>query len=216
MGNKYQYFDRQRSIFIRDKLPEFKAYWGMKEVEKDSGVYVTQKHAETHSNKNYANYTFTLYPGKLLPMEDAYCAGQAPGGVGLSLDGVKVYGHAYLDCFGTKGEDLDAEDQKMVYEAFDTIVLLPRYLLTKHVNEENDKCWYRYSYLGIAMDGHDIVYDNDVPGGLDMCNGAVGEDGVYRYYAKATFPYFVGCFRGQTLRDARHENARCHLDHHAV
>lgn len=31
---------------------------------------------------------------------------------------------------------------------------------------------------------------------LDACNGRIGPDGTYRYYATATFPYTFGCFRG--------------------
>ena len=31
---------------------------------------------------------------------------------------------------------------------------------------------------------------------LDACNGRVGPDGTYRYYATSTFPYTIGCFRG--------------------
>ncbi|MFZ4515331.1 MAG: YHYH protein [Acidimicrobiia bacterium] len=31
---------------------------------------------------------------------------------------------------------------------------------------------------------------------LDECNGRIGPDGTYRYYATATFPYTFGCFRG--------------------
>lgn len=31
---------------------------------------------------------------------------------------------------------------------------------------------------------------------LDRCNGRVGPDGTYRYYATATFPYTIGCFAG--------------------
>lgn len=33
-------------------------------------------------------------------------------------------------------------------------------------------------------------------GDLDRCNGMTGADGRYRYYAVATFPYFMGCYRG--------------------
>jgi hypothetical protein len=33
-------------------------------------------------------------------------------------------------------------------------------------------------------------------GDLDECNGRIGADGNYRYYATDTFPYFMGCYRG--------------------
>ncbi len=33
-------------------------------------------------------------------------------------------------------------------------------------------------------------------GDLDKCNGMVGPDGVYHYYATDTFPYFIACYTG--------------------
>jgi hypothetical protein len=36
-------------------------------------------------------------------------------------------------------------------------------------------------------------------GDLDECNGRVDEDGQYRYYTTETFPYFMGCYRGELL-----------------
>ena len=36
-------------------------------------------------------------------------------------------------------------------------------------------------------------------GGLDECNGRVDEDGQYRYYTTPTFPYYMGCYRGELL-----------------
>lgn len=36
-------------------------------------------------------------------------------------------------------------------------------------------------------------------GDLDRCNGMTGADGQYRYYAVATFPYFMGCYRGDPV-----------------
>jgi hypothetical protein len=36
-------------------------------------------------------------------------------------------------------------------------------------------------------------------GDLDECNGRVDDDGQYRYYTTTTFPYFMGCYRGELL-----------------
>jgi hypothetical protein len=37
-------------------------------------------------------------------------------------------------------------------------------------------------------------------GDLDQCNGMVGNDGKYRYYATDTFPYNLGCYHGKVNR----------------
>ncbi len=34
-------------------------------------------------------------------------------------------------------------------------------------------------------------------GDLDECNGMIGPDGRYRYYATDTFPYLINCYRGE-------------------
>lgn len=39
-------------------------------------------------------------------------------------------------------------------------------------------------------------------GDLDQCNGRVDDDGQYRYYTTPTFPYFMGCYRGEVAADA--------------
>ncbi len=39
-------------------------------------------------------------------------------------------------------------------------------------------------------------------GDLDQCNGRVDADGQYRYYTTPTFPYFMGCYRGEVAADA--------------
>lgn len=38
-------------------------------------------------------------------------------------------------------------------------------------------------------------------GDLDECNGRTDEDGNYAYYATETFPYTVGCFRGEPMEN---------------
>ncbi len=42
---------------------------------------------------------------------------------------------------------------------------------------------------------HTYAESND-PTVLDRCNGRIGPDGTYRYYATAAFPYTFGCFKG--------------------
>lgn len=49
-----------------------------------------------------------------------------------------------------------------------------------------------------AWDQHVYVEGS---GDLDKCNGMVGEDGKYRYYATDTFPYNLGCYKGEIDRD---------------
>ncbi|MEQ1874594.1 MAG: YHYH protein [Ilumatobacteraceae bacterium] len=39
-------------------------------------------------------------------------------------------------------------------------------------------------------------------GDLDQCNGRTDADGQYRYYTTPTFPYFMGCYRGEVAADA--------------
>lgn len=37
---------------------------------------------------------------------------------------------------------------------------------------------------------------------LDECNGRVGPDGTYRYHTTSTFPYILGCYRGEAAASA--------------
>ncbi len=46
--------------------------------------------------------------------------------------------------------------------------------------------WSAYTYVANSSD----------PTQLDKCNGRVGPDGQYAYYATSTFPYTIGCFAG--------------------
>ena len=39
-------------------------------------------------------------------------------------------------------------------------------------------------------------------GDLDQCNGRVDDDGQYRYYTTTSFPYYLGCYRGDLLDDS--------------
>lgn len=59
--------------------------------------------------------------------------------------------------------------------------------------------------VGWAFDGYEIrgpmEADGSRPAGLDECNGHRGADGAYHYHLTATFPYVMGCYRGQVARE---------------
>jgi hypothetical protein len=59
--------------------------------------------------------------------------------------------------------------------------------------------------VGWAFDGYEIrgpmEADGSRPAGLDECNGHRGADGLYHYHLTATFPYVMGCYRGQVARE---------------
>ncbi len=48
--------------------------------------------------------------------------------------------------------------------------------------------WSNYTY--VSSDDQTV---------LDQCNGRIGPDGTYRYYATSTFPYTFGCFKGTPM-----------------
>lgn len=56
-------------------------------------------------------------------------------------------------------------------------------------------------FLGVAMDGFPIYYSKRLDADtLDECNGKFMDSGNkkdYRYFLTDTFPYTIGCFRGQ-------------------
>lgn len=47
----------------------------------------------------------------------------------------------------------------------------------------------------LAWDNHAFTPNSD-PTKLDQCNGRIGPDGSYAYYATANFPYTIGCYHG--------------------
>ncbi|MCA9691438.1 MAG: YHYH protein, partial [Myxococcales bacterium] len=53
--------------------------------------------------------------------------------------------------------------------------------------------WQRTQDVAAAWDAHEYVEGS---GDLDECNGKE-VNGQYRYYATKTFPYFLGCYRGE-------------------
>ncbi len=56
--------------------------------------------------------------------------------------------------------------------------------------------WQKINDSAAAWDSHAYVAGS---GDLDECNGMVGADGQYRYYATDTFPYILGCYRGTAI-----------------
>ena len=53
-------------------------------------------------------------------------------------------------------------------------------------------------------------------GDLDQCNGMMGKDGQYRYYATDDFPYNLGCYHGVVSdedKQLNHINAPGWSDH---
>ena len=86
--------------------------------------------------------------------------------LGYALDGFPIYGP--LGC-------LDAGCSQVV-------TFRSGYVQTA---DPTTNAWSAYTYQSSAD-----------PTVLDACNGRVGPDGSYRYYATSGFPYTVGCFAG--------------------
>ncbi len=58
-----------------------------------------------------------------------------------------------------------------------------------------ESTWDRTNDVKDAWAAHTVVPGKSE---LDECNGLVLDDGSYVYFATATFPYFLGCYRGTT------------------
>lgn len=102
--------------------------------------------------------------------------------------------HARPDCLF---EDMDGNVSLVIAYAFDGYPILAPYVCVDTVcaqTKEVQSSWQRTSDVRNAWEAHVYVAGS---GDLDQCNGMVGPDGTYRYYATDTFPYFLGCYRGQ-------------------
>ena len=95
---------------------------------------------------------------------------------------------------------------KKLEDDYEVMVLPPRHLFNKmsqNGNKKyigaNEKCSFSHTYLGISFDGYDIVYDPEQPDKIDRCNGGYGQDGIYRYYIKNSYPFFLSCFKDQLM-----------------
>ena len=58
--------------------------------------------------------------------------------------------------------------------------------------------WQRTQDVRDAWEAHEYVEGS---GDLDRCNGQVGPDGEYRYYATDSFPYLLGCYVAEPIRN---------------
>ncbi|MCB0173644.1 MAG: YHYH protein [Anaerolineae bacterium] len=102
--------------------------------------------------------------------------------------------HARPDCLF---EDMDGNVSLVIAYAFDGYPILAPYICVDTVcsqTKEVQSSWQRTSDVRNAWEAHEYVAGS---GDLDQCNGMVALDGSYRYYATDTFPYFLGCYRGQ-------------------
>ena len=102
--------------------------------------------------------------------------------------------HARPDCLF---EDMEGNVSLVIAYAFDGYPILAPYICVDTVcsqTKEVQSSWQRTSNAKEDWSAHEYVAGS---GDLDQCNGLTGPDGSYRYYATDTFPYFLGCYRGQ-------------------
>ncbi|MEM7117461.1 MAG: YHYH protein [Chloroflexota bacterium] len=117
-----------------------------------------------------------------------YCNGHtAPGGV--------YHFHASPTCLF---ENSEGKVGLVIGYAFDGYPILNPYICADAacadvqkvesswvvVDESVTHAWNRHAYVAGAGD-------------LDECNGMTFADGSYAYFATDTFPYFMGCYRGE-------------------
>lgn len=115
-----------------------------------------------------------------------YCNGHtAPGGV--------YHFHARPECLF---EDAEGNTSLVLGYAFDGYPILAPYICLDDACtsvKEVQSSWQRTQDIRNAWEAHEYIAGS---GDLDECNGMVGPDGSYRYYATDTFPYFLGCYHG--------------------
>jgi hypothetical protein len=93
-------------------------------------------------------------------------AGSASPILGYALDGFPIYGP--YGCLDT------ACTQVVQFKSS-----------WEKIGNPKTNAWNAFKY--VQKDGTEY---------LDQCNGRIGPDGTYRYYATFTFPYVIGCFKG--------------------
>lgn len=101
--------------------------------------------------------------------------------------------HARPDCLFS---NIDGNPWLVIGYAFDGYPIMAPYACTDASCSEIykvDSSWQRIADVRNAWEAHAYVAGS---GDLDECNGMVGSDGQYRYYATDTFPYFLGCYHG--------------------
>jgi hypothetical protein len=102
--------------------------------------------------------------------------------------------HARPDCLF---DDMNGQTSLVVAYAFDGYPVLAPFACADEGCSSTyavESSWQKTSDAAAAWDAHEYVAG---AGDLDACNGLVREDGSYAYYATDTFPYLLGCYRGQ-------------------
>ena len=124
------------------------------------------------------------------------------GSIGVALNGVALY-----NPFTSDGNDAVTGEFR---EIFDDCDGHPDVTGTYHYHQIPG-CIFDNSanqLIGVALDGFPIYGPIDENGNtlvsldLDMCHGRV-VDGAYRYHMTYTYPYILGCFRGEYTRSQR-------------
>ncbi len=123
--------------------------------------------------------------------------------IGFAMDGYPIYGPR--GCV-----DADCTDVVTFKSGWDAINV------EKDTCASNADCGSAYTCANAMVDGvakkacvvKDYAWENhaytEKEGAdfLDECNGRVGPDGTYRYHTTDTFPYALGCYRGEASSDA--------------
>jgi len=118
--------------------------------------------------------------------------GEVPrvGPIGVAVDGVPIFGPTEA----TGGDVTSLNDALMSGlvcaddACREALQLTSSWQLTDESLFASDT-WAAHSYV-------------EGSGDLDQCNGRVDDDGQYRYYTTTSFPYYLGCYRGDLLDDS--------------
>lgn len=106
--------------------------------------------------------------------------------------------HARPDCLFT---DAEGNTSLVLAYALDGFPILAPYICEDTACtsvREVQSSWQKTSNVAAAWDANSYVAGS---GDLDECNGMLGADGSYRYYATDTFPYFLGCYHGNAANN---------------
>lgn len=101
--------------------------------------------------------------------------------------------HARPDCLFT---NIEGNTSLVIGYAFDGYPIMAPYACTDATCSEIYKVesgWELTSNATNPWEAHEYVAGSS---NLDECNGMVGADGEYRYYATDSFPYLIGCYHG--------------------
>jgi hypothetical protein len=170
----------------------------------------------------------------LAPVEAPVPGALNLGAIGIAIDGLPIYGPFEAPFDGTAAPEVDGilddcgghAGPAGEYHVHATPACLPAdrmvtpgavvgyaldgYPIVAPVTCDDDACTMtrtvRSGWVQVSTDR--IVWSRyawqEGAGDLDRCNGMTGADGQYRYYAVATFPYFMGCYRGDPVANGGH------------